>query len=164
MNIFVLDNDVDKNVSYYVDRHVIKMSTELCQMLSTNYILCNRENNYPSFLYKVTHRNHPCTIWLRESKENFKYGIKLANAIISEYDYRYSKPDKYVRARQIIKFLNSIELPLESKGLTTFALAMPEEYRCADVVKSYRIYYNNEKRHLFNWKNRNKPYWIKKDY
>jgi len=35
LNIFILDKDIQKNVQYYIDKHVVKMILEHVQMLST---------------------------------------------------------------------------------------------------------------------------------
>jgi len=45
-------------------------------------------------------------------------------------------------------------------GLTQLPKCMPDEYKVDSVIQSYRNYYNGEKKHLFDWKNRNKPNWI----
>lgn len=37
---------------------------------------------------------------------------------------------------------------------------MEDEYKCDDVIESYRKYYKYGKAHLHEWKNRKKPYWI----
>ena len=56
MNIFVLDENHSLNVSYYCDKHVVKMILEYAQILSTVV----RESGIDSG-YKSTHKNHPCT-------------------------------------------------------------------------------------------------------
>lgn len=38
---------------------------------------------------------------------------------------------------------------------------MPDKYKIDNAVGSYRNYYLNDKRHLFNWKNREIPEWVK---
>jgi hypothetical protein len=45
------------------------------------------------------------------------------------------------------------------QGLTTFALAMPDEYKTDDPVESYRAYYLS-KRPIASWKNRKPPEWF----
>jgi hypothetical protein len=49
------------------------------------------------------------------------------------------------------------------KGLTPFALAMPDEYKSEDPVQSYRNYYmSEEKQRIASWKKgRGKPEWYK---
>lgn len=43
MNIFILDNDHQRNAQYHVDSHVVKMPTEAAQMLCTVYRLTHGE-------------------------------------------------------------------------------------------------------------------------
>ena len=51
----------------------------------------------------------------------------------------------------------------EEKGLTPFALAMPDKYKTDDAVLSYRNYYmSEEKQKIASWKKRReKPEWYK---
>lgn len=162
MNIFILDNNIKKSVQYYCDKHIVKMLTETCQMLSTVYRLNNESKIIPEFIYKITHKNHPCTLWLRKCGENWQYGIKLGQNLYREYQYRYNKPEKHQKAKQILDYLSKkeINLPINVK-ITPFAQAMPEKYRSKNAIKSYRNYYIGEKQHIFTWTKRNKPIWIK---
>jgi hypothetical protein len=43
--------------------------------------------------------------------------------------------------------------------MTPFVLAMPDEYKRATPVQSYRVYYKEGKKHLHSWK-QNHPPWI----
>lgn len=51
----------------------------------------------------------------------------------------------------------------ELRGLTPFALAMPDEYKSGDAVESYRRYYMSpEKQRIASWnKKRAKPEWYR---
>jgi hypothetical protein len=40
------------------------------------------------------------------------------------------------------------------------SLAMPDEFKVADRVESYRNYYRTAKQHLHNWTNRGTPAWL----
>ena len=57
-----------------------------------------------------------------------------------------------------------MELPvpkkMQDKGLTPFALAMPDEYKTDDPVESYRAYYVGEKTGMLHYRNRQAPSWI----
>ena len=149
MNIFVLDNDIQKCVQYTVNRHVVKM------VLETAQLLCSPFEKAP---YKRTHYNHPCAVWSRSSKENYKWLIEYGLALSSEYTYRYEKVHK---SSEVIKWCkdNVDLLDLEDKGLTLFAQAMPEEYRHSDPVIAYRMYYIHDKQHIAHWKKRDIPWW-----
>ncbi len=164
MNIFILSNSVKESAQFHCDKHIVKMPTELVQMLSFNYHHKDLwDDEIPSFImaYSKGHDKHPCTIWMRESLSNWKYSVELGLELYEEYQFRYNKPDKHLRTKQILDF--SLKHPPEIKdlGLTKFAEAMDDVYKTSkSTVENYRNYYKNGKNHLFSWKNRQKPYWL----
>lgn len=155
MNIFVLDLDREKCARYHVDKHVVKMITEYNQILSSAYYYTF---DIPEGIYKLAYRNHRCCRWVRESAMNWRWLYGLNAALCREYTYRYGK----VHAGEYIlrKMPPFIDLP--EKGLTPFALAMPDDCKNVDAVTAYRAYYNNYKRELFHWKGREVPPWIER--
>lgn len=153
MNIFVLDYDFKKNAEYHCDKHVVKMITEQNQILSTVHWLSGGKAHY-----KPTHIHHPSTKWCLESIENYRWLINSTLALCEEYTYRYGKIHA---GEEICLQLAYNEPKIPSKGITKFAQAMPEQYRSNNIVSAYRAYYNGDKQHLFAWKNRNIPNWIK---
>lgn len=154
MNIFVLDKCPHKAARMNCDTHCSKIILEIAQMLSTNFNL--QEIEAP---YKSCHVNHPVTKWMRESKDNFHWSIQHAYALWVEKQIRTGKGHKSI---DVITWAheNLHKLTFPKDELTTFALAMPEQYKTADPVQSYRNYYVGEKQHLFKWTNRDKPDWI----
>ena len=51
--------------------------------------------------------------------------------------------------------------PIEDKGLTDFAQAMPKKYRVAgDAVQAYRNFYRGEKIVFASWTKRSAPPWF----
>jgi len=153
MNIFILDKDFIKNAQYHCDKHIIKMITEQNQLLCSAYYFTD---HIPDNIYKLTHKNHPCAIWTRQSLSNWKWLKQSTLALCEEYTYRYGKIHK---GETICRSL--IEPNLTDIGLTQFAQAMPEGYRTDNTVTAYRNYYNGEKQHLFKWTKRGIPEWIK---
>lgn len=150
MNIFILDNDPVKAAKQQCDKHVVKMVLETAQMLCGTY--CS--NISP---YKTTHYNHPCSIWSRQSKENYMWLIQHGLSLSAEYTERYGKVHK---SQQVIEWCrdNMNMLTFEETGLTPFAQAVPEEYKNEDPVVAYRSYYLGEKAYMAKWK-QNKPEW-----
>jgi hypothetical protein len=69
MNIFFLDWDPKKCAEYICNIHLNKMLIEGVQILYSVYHLLNPELLLISDLipYKLTHKNHPCVKWSRES-------------------------------------------------------------------------------------------------
>lgn len=67
MNIFLINENLEKNMQEMVDKHVVKMILESAQLLSSVYYFTEEEYLAP---YRLSHKNHPCAIWTRHSKEN----------------------------------------------------------------------------------------------
>lgn len=152
MNIFLLDYDIETNARYHCDKHVVKMCIEYVQLLSSVHYLKGKPAGY-----KLTHKNHPCAIWARESLSNYDYLLELALALGEEYTYRYGKLHKSIE--EVLIGLPPIKF--EDKGLTPFvkAIANPEIKAIADPVEAYRTYYNKEKSSFATWKKREIPAW-----
>ena len=155
MNIFILDKEVEKCAEYHCDKHVIKMILESAQMLSAVVRLNGHDVGY-----KLTHKNHPCTIWARESLSNYNWLVRLTRLLNYEYRYRYDKDINH-KSYDLVKTLPIPDLP--DIGLTPFAQAMPEQYKNKNAVKAYRDYYINEKSSFLTWTKRKKPKWINND-
>lgn len=106
--------------------------------------------------------NHPCTIWVRSSLDNFEWTHCYGNALNDEYHYRYAKQHK-----SIVEAVNKLPEPrnLQRKGFTTFGLAMPDELKnYDDPIQSYRDYYHLDKATFAVWSHRPKPDWWSEDY
>ena len=171
MNIFVLDKDPRVAARYHCDKHVIKMITESCQILSTARRL-NRVD-VPPYYYKNTHIHHPCVKWVAKSEYNLIWLAKLAFWLIWEYEYRY-KPQtpKFEQAKKIVNHIlynidlysikGTLDIPTRDllSSMDPFALAMPDKYKSTNAVLAYRLYYIQDKQHLFKWTGRNVPKWV----
>ena len=153
MNIFVLDKNPKKCAKYHNNSHVVKMITESAQMLSTVVRLTVIDIGY-----KITHLNHPCTRWVRESKSNWLWLREMTKHLHDEWKYRYNHTNNH-KAYDVILTLPIPNLP--DIGITDFALAMQKKYHTDNPVESYRQFYINEKNHLGEWKKRNIPKWYK---
>ena len=154
MNIFVLDKEVEKCAEYHCDKHVIKMILESAQMLSAVVRL-----NGHDIGYKLTHKNHPCTIWARESLSNYNWLVRLTRLLNYEYRYRYDKDINH----KSYDLVRTLPVPkISDIGLTPFAQAMPDQYKNKNAVKAYRDYYINEKSSFLTWTKRKTPNWYRK--
>jgi hypothetical protein len=155
MNIFVLDLNQKEAAQYHVNKHVVKMITESNQMLCSAHHACGADPKVVP--YRLGFKNHSCSKWVRESLSNYNWLVKLSLELCKEYTFRY---DKIHAGEKISLWCEKNRPPIIDVGLTPFALAMPNEYKCEDPVKSYRNYYRGEKSHIFDWKKRNRPYWL----
>ncbi len=152
MNIFVLDNDITQCARYHCDKHVSKMILESVQMLCT--ALNKKGFTTP---YRSTHGKHPCVLWVEASYDNFDWLRQLALALNDEYRFRYERQ----RDHASIKVLRAIEnMPFESRGLTEFAQAMPDQYKVeGDAISAYRAFYLGDKAPFARWTRRSAPPW-----
>jgi hypothetical protein len=153
LNFFYLDEDPTKCAEFTLDKHVVKMITEHNQMLSTALWLTGKCG-----LYKPTHQNHPCAIWVRQSLSNYKKLCEFTLELCKEYTFRYGK----IHAGEAVCRFHMENLPnIPDVGLTTIPTAMPDECKESDPISSYRKCYNTEKRSIATWKKREAPHWWK---
>lgn len=144
MNIFVLDRDPDVAARAQCDKHVIKMCLETAQLLCSVF---------PAGVapYRLTHAKHPCSLWTRQSRDNFLWLVEHGLSLCSEYTVRYGKEH---RSKSVIEWAsdNVRQAGFEQTGLTPFAQAMPEQYKHEDAVLAYRAYYRGAKVSIATWK------------
>lgn len=155
MNIFFLDYDTKKCARYHCDKHVVKMILETAQLLCGAHWVTGSEAPY-----KLSHQNHPCSIWVRESLSNYLYLCDLGLELCKEYTYRYGRTHK---SQQIIEWCLDKKLNIKDKGFTEPPKAMPNECKLESVIDSYRNYYIKEKKSFAKWKNREIPNWFSID-
>ena len=156
MNIFMLDKSPTMAAQAHCDKHVVKMILEYAQLLSTAHRLLDGDDNVPSVLYKATHKNHPSAIWTRESAANYHWLYNCFVSLCDEYTSRYGKT--HATDTKLRHVLKDIPQAIPSIGLTQLRLAMPDEYKKACPVESYRAYYKAEKADIAKWK-QNQPEW-----
>lgn len=159
MNIFYLDIDPRKAAEYHCDQHVVKMILETAQLLSTAHHVCNPEAPYLAELYKPTHVNHPCAVWVRTAQSNYEWTVALFHGLLLEYFYRYGKFHSAERLYPTLKLCPDIA----ERGPTPIPQCMPEVYRQPSAVEAYRSYYIGEK-HFAKWEHGTpEPYWRKQN-
>lgn len=184
MNIFVLSFDPKDAAEQHCDKHVIKMILETTQLLYMCWSVCGQDNwrqyledqlqqnqtlkameqnnqkvNFKTYKCGKGHTNHPCSKWVRESKDNYVWLTKLGLALCDEKMHRWpnNKPHSCLGHLEILS--QNIPDNIPHVPQTPFALAMPNEYKIESCIESYRAYYNNDKRSMFKWTNRPAPEW-----
>lgn len=179
MNIFYLDHDPKQCATWHVDKHVVKMILEYCQLLSTAHRVLDgyqtvyfnesgrkttdwklKDSMLESVLYKSTHHNHPSAVWVRMSKANYEWLYSLLVELCDEYTFRYNKVHKSVSSG-VVSALKKVPNNIANKQFTEPTPAMDDVFKISNSsVACYRNFYKNGKEHLHTWKNRNIPYWI----
>jgi hypothetical protein len=162
MNIFYFYDCPIESAQAQPDKMLVKMPLETAQMLCT----AHRELDGDGYadangLYKRAYWNHPCTIWARESWDNYRWLYKHFIALGDEYKHRYGREHASITKLKDALYWHPDNI--EDKGLTPLAQAMPDEYKNSDPIKAYRKYVVNEK-HYAKWeKGREQPKWWSHD-
>lgn len=141
MNIFFLDWCPKKAAQHQHNRHCVKMLLETAQLLSTTRRVLIGQTD----VCKSTHVNHPSAIWARESLGNYRWLFQHYFELAKEYTYRYGR---FHQSLKLFMNLHPDIRPISglvSPEMTPIRLAMPDKYKTADPVESYRAYYIGEK-------------------
>lgn len=176
VNIFYLDHDVRVCAKSHLDKHVVKMILEYCQLLSTAHrVLDGNEINVISnsgrkkkvwslpdhrdaVLYAATHINHPSAIWCRDSTGNYNWLHSLLVQLCAEYTHRYGKIHKCQQSG-LVDQLGSCPNNIRHGQFTEVTPAMHDDVKLGNSIDSYRNYYINNKSKMASWKNREVPNW-----
>lgn len=179
MNIFYLDNDPKTCAQMHLDKHVVKMILEYCQLLSTAHRVLDGEeyigktktgrnvkrwilpDKREEIVYSATHINHPSAVWARQSELNYQWLYSLLKELCAEYTHRYGKVHKC----ESIGLVNLLQVtPLSISGNSNFTEptpAMPDQYKVSgDSIQSYKNYYIHEKHRFAKWTKRDAPIWF----
>lgn len=180
MNLFILDDDLDRCAEAHIDKHVGKMQLEAAQLMATTLWVDKVLGFVPRKLtsdeigaikkltsvepsieertftrYLPTHINHPCAIWVRSSLGNYTWTHCYVNALNSENVWRGNK--SHASCAEVNRMPDPKHITCDQ--MTPFALAMPDEYKSAYAIEAYRNYYIGEKRDIASWKRRGPPDW-----
>ena len=181
MNIFALSRCPVESAQQMLDKHVVKMPTETCQMLHTNLLFTTFKGLYgfePSLkelkvfheqfnskLMKPAMLNHPSTIWARESLHNTKWLYEHGLALCEEFTFRYGKT--HGSEQRILDMDINLKDAFSSKA-TPVKIAMFDKYRIENtfdddwefVIQSYRHYYLEGKWRFAEWRKDRRPNWF----
>ena len=91
MNIFYFDECPVVSAEAQPDKMLVKMPLETAQMLCTAHrVLDGDEYADANGLYKTAYKNHPCTVWARQSRGNYEWLYVHFLALAMEYNFRYN--------------------------------------------------------------------------
>jgi hypothetical protein len=155
MNIFFLDRDIATSAKMHCDKHVVKMILEYAQLLSSAHHIAGIPLEG---IYKKTHINHPCAVWVRQSTSHYEYLFNLMHSLMHEYTYRYGK---HHATERLLPLLNEKPRFMNQMHWNDPPQCMPDQYKKACVVDAYRHYYIGEKHSFAKWKNRDVPFWYR---
>lgn len=168
MNRFIIDHTPEAIAQAMCDKHVVKMPLEEAQMLSTVVRQLDPDYADRHGLYRIAHKNHPCTLWAGATRQNYIFSLSLFRSMLHEYTYRYGK---YHASERLLGALSDAAwLFLPDGEMTKHPECFGEERAFVSgewwPVNSYRMFYMT-KQHRFKmvWTKRDKPEWFKeKEY
>jgi len=160
MNIFYLDENPIIAAKMQCNKHVVKMTLETAQLLCSPF----PEGEAP---YKRSHYKHPASIWLRESRDNYRWLLMHGLALAKEYTERYGRVHS---SEKVIKwcFVNVYKIDFPEEGLTTPPYAISADMNCRMLitefdslsrVEQYQLYYIMDKNHFAMWPEGKMPEW-----
>ena len=167
MNIFAFHKCAESAAEDHCNRHVVKMTIEYAQLLSTALYLCGAND---ARLYKPTHQHGRFVAWTMQSGANFLWLRDLWRATAQQYTLRYVRTHAtYERMDGGGVFLQHY-LRLPHGKLTPPPLGMDKFPQCVvnggktwdDVAASNRNYFNLTKQHIAKWKFHT-PSWYKEE-
>ena len=155
MNIFALSRNPQEAAQEMLDKHIVKMPTETCQMLHTNVLYFDYIEHYGeeptlaqvkqfhrdinSKLMKPAMLNHPSTIWARQNPHNTRWLYEHGKALCEEYTYRYGKV--HGSQSRILDIAYTIGEDSNWSFATPITIAMDDKYR---LVKDNRMVTKHE--------------------
>ena len=191
MNIFALSRNPVEAAQQMLDKHIVKMPTETCQMLHTNILYMQYVQEHgkepklkdlkafhaatESNLMKPAMLNHPSTIWARQTYANWNWLYEHGLSLCDEYAYRYDKTHGTLqRILDCVPYFDLLyDHPFPEIGLKPITIAMDDKYRIPNqmevpnwehVIKSYRHYYLEGKWRFAEWRNERRPKWFPQNW
>lgn len=132
MNIFVTNTCPIKSAIILDDKRLIKMVLETTQLLSTTLTILGSKKAP----YKKTHINHPCTLWVKESKGNYLWLLNHLKSLATEYTKRYNKVHK---CQDYIEIFTNESSLLTNNELTPFKnVSYFKEDTTTDIIILYQ--------------------------
>lgn len=189
MNIFALHPNPRKAARWHVDKHVVKMLLETCQLLYTaHWILFypelekhksaikfskeQKQLEVPEYMwyapdcattgeatYRPCHPTHPCSRWTRECSGNYLWLAELGMELAREFRFRFRKVHSCEKHIQWLYDNLPLTIPMSPRN--GFAIAMDQDYRISkNPIICYRNYYRKGKTALIKYTGRHAPHWL----
>lgn len=185
MNIFAVAIDPREAARALGDQHVVKMILESVQMLYTCWHLCATSGDdwqgameeglaaHPIMVqrriespkvYKMTHQQHPCAVWVRQDALNYEWLVAHADELCLEKRRRWPKNAPHLCEAHLAVLAKPPSSLPRGEAITPFAVAMPEDLKPKsnkrtfdECTEAYRAYYKREKK--MRWTNASPPEW-----
>lgn len=168
MNIFFTDQNEHIAARNLCDQHLIKMILETAQLLCTAHRVLDGQETVEYIInektgkarkrkywrlpvvgrqidfYRATHVNHPCAIWARQSRGNYRWLYTHFHTLCDEYSFRFNK--FHSTGKKLLDALASFPDNIANDdSIYLPPLAMPDKYKQESVTESYKAYMRGEK-------------------
>ena len=137
MNIFYIHADPIIAAQQLADDHIRKMQIESAQMCCTAHWETGGEAPY-----KRAHKNHPSTIWTRQSIQHYIWLVEHGLEICREFTKRYGKRHK---TQDVLEWLLINHPPIPDIDFVPPPKCMPIEFQVEDTIESYKNFYIQDK-------------------
>ena len=154
MNIFTTSECPKQSALWLDDKRVNKMVLESAQLLCAAVTLHGGTSPY-----KLTHVNHPSSIWARRNKSNFIWLVEHAYALADTYKLVFKRNHACI---PVIDTCYKQASLLSDEPLTTFANATPYKNSNNSIINIYRQYMCDKWEadpFVPTWRNRERPDW-----
>ena len=111
-------------------------------------MLCPEESD--DIPYKVAHKNHPSTIWVRQSASHYLWLYYHMLALGDEYTKRYGKT--HLTITKCKDVLAKYPGGIFNVGFSEPPQCMPDEYKHKSAIHAYWNYYIGDKSAICNTK------------
>ena len=142
------------------------MILEYAKLMSTTHRVLDPPSDLHKPMYKITHENHPSTIWAGESEGNYKWMYDLWFWVCKEYWWRHDKIHK--TWGRLYNKLSYVPENIPKGEFSPPPMVMPKKYIIENnPIESYRKYYIGHKIDMAEWggtegKMRQPPNWFLK--
>ena len=155
MNIFYINENPIIAAQELADDHIRKMQIESAQMCCTAH--WETGNEAP---YKRAHKNHPSTIWARQSIQHYIWLVEHGLEICNEFKKRYGKRHK---TQDVLEWLLVNHPNIPDIDFVPPPQCMPDEFKGPNTLEAYKKFYIKDKVGVkgLSWnKLNNQPEWM----
>jgi len=158
MNLFVTHSCPIQSAKSLCCRHIVKMPSETAMLLNNAFGRLNDKGKQKAYY------NHPVSVWVRKTKDNFDWTIEHGIALCEEYTRRYKRRHGSQNAIEYFQQQGK-NLVFAESGLTEFARCFSEFKPMLDLtepnpIAAYQKFYWLDKREFARWPSiRDIPNW-----
>lgn len=154
MNIFFTNSCPFICAAEHNHVHQVKMILEGIQLLSAAHHIISGDS-VPEGIYKLTHKNHPSSVWVRQSSQHYDWLWLQVKELCRLYTARTGKIHK---SESVLDLIDSPPSGLSDNGFTNPPIAAPDEFKAIGLTLGVEVAYQKYLNSKFKeWLNRDRP-------